>query len=102
MTKLIFPSDGISKYFQGDIDECSANLLKAVNEISFDIPDGFTYKSYLNGLENMINDYRKEVNSISYKLQTVNNNFNILADDLETKAKRMEALKIIERDRMII
>lgn len=102
MTKLYFPSGGIYRSSKSDIDNCLNDLSRAISNATFDIPAGFSYSGDLRSLSSTLNNYYQELKSIDYRLQNTNNNFNILEDDLEMSAKKMEAVKIKERDRMII
>ncbi len=102
MSKLVYPDDGIYKYCKNDIDVITASLSKVISNCNFDIPSNFTYKSYLNNLANIIGDYYDEIRSINYRLQRLNNNYEILETDLVNSTKKMGTIKIDERERMII
>lgn len=102
MSKLHYPNNGIYKYCSDNLETCSKNLSTAASNCTFDIPSGFGYTSYLNGLYSDINKYIKEINSINSKLQKTNNNFETLETDLTNDLKKLTGIKIKERDRMIV
>lgn len=101
MTKLSYPKDGIYKYCKHYTNSCANNLSNAMNNCHFDIPNGFAYKGYLNGLGGKIRELYNRTNNLDSKLQSSNNNIDALSSDLLSSANKMTNIKIIERDRMI-
>lgn len=102
MTKLTYPNDGIYKYCKDNIECCRNSLYKSISGISLDIPSSFAYKSYLRNLPNVLTNYYKEINNINSKLQSSNNNYEVLSSELSSAINKMILIKVKRRDRMII
>lgn len=102
MSKLFYPNDGIYKYCRNDIESCSNNLNDAYGNCNLDVPSNFCYKSYLNSLDSVIRNYCNEINNINSKLERTNNNYENLESDLCINTKKIETVKIKDRERMII
>ncbi len=102
MSKLEYPSEGIYGYCKDHLDSCTSDLSRAISSCNFDVPSGFQYYNYLNGLDNVIGDYYKEINSISSKMLKTHNNYEMLASDLEASIKKKNISKIKDRDRVIL
>ena len=101
MSKLLYPSDGIYKYCKDYAESCASNLSKAIADCNLDVPSKFTFKSYLDGLDNTLETYYTEINSINSKLEMINSNYQTLSSDLKEGTQRMVTGKIKERERMI-
>lgn len=102
MSKLVYPNNGIYNYCENDIYKITSNLTSAMQNSVFDIPSDFTYVSYLRSLDNELNNYIKEINSIDSKLKQTNDNYELLEETLEDSTKKLVSMKINERDRMIV
>lgn len=102
MSRLIYPSGGIYNHCSSNISGCSNHLSHAVSNSSLDIPEDFTYRSYLYSLGNTLNSYLQEINSINIKLKRTNDNFETLSNDLEDQAHKLITTSIKERNRMIV
>ncbi len=102
MSRLIYPSSGMSEYCKSYTKSCYDSLSQAISKCNFDIPSGFSYRNYLMGLDDNIRNYRNEIENIDFKISKVDGNFNTLSSDLESNAKAMEFTKIKDRDRMIV
>ena len=102
MSKLSYPENGIYRYCQENLESCINNLSKAVSECSFNIPADFTYRNQLLSLRSDLGNLLKEAKSINYCLQKIDNNYERLSQELASGTKKMVAIKIKERERMIL
>ena len=101
MSRIDYPEDGIYNMCSGSINACRGDISASISESYFDIPEDFSYRSYLAGLNGTLNSFQSELNSIDSCLQHTNNSYRSLSSNLEEGARRIEVNKIPERDRLI-
>ena len=101
MTKLVYPKNGIFNECKDDINSVITNLSNAISNCSFDIPYDFSYRSYLNNLNDKLNIYYDDIKNIKDILKSSNDRFENLEVTLLNDIKKLDDIKIKERDRMI-
>lgn len=99
ITKLSYPDNGLKNLIYNNLDNAEAKLANAGNHY-LSIPS-FKYSSYLGSLNREIYDYRKRISAIKSSVVYVNNLYNELADDLETRYKNLPFSTLKERERTI-
>ena len=101
MSKLVYPKEGVLPRCRGYIDSCVESISNARGNCSFDIPDGFPYRGYLESLGDRLDGYLNEANSIKGKIKATDQSFNNLSDHLVAAASKISPVKITKRERMI-
>ena len=102
MMKLVYPEEGIYTYCKADSNTSYNSLKNAVSYTNnFEIPSDFTYNSYLYNLGSTLYKYQNEISSLDAVLNTIDSDYESLAERLSTEANKLSVTKIKTRDRMI-
>lgn len=102
MSKINFPQEGIYGYCRDNLDEAISNIYSALSNSTFDIPSNFNNAGYMRELNSLLNKCYSEISSINLIIQTIDQKFTEMSDILEQDAKKMESIKIQERERLIL
>lgn len=101
MTKLTYPEDGIYKLTNSKIVDAKEHLSSAKKCCNFSVPSSFAYRTYLQNLDELLDDYEKQMNLVLEKVKKVSENYELLETDLENDAKTIERTKLKQRERLI-
>ena len=101
MSKLVYPETGLMTICRGNINRCAEYLSSAIAGCSFDVPAGFGYRGYLNGLGGKLSGYRSECQNIGAKVKNTDRNFAGMSDNFETSVSRINISRITKRERLI-
>ena len=101
MTKLIYPSNNVYGYVSGDISYCKTNMLNALNNCSFQIPNGFAYTNFVNSLYSTVDSYRKEIDDIQEKIKHTDIKLENFSDNLSRKINSTPTSIIEEKSGLI-
>ena len=102
MSKLIYFNDGIYGYCKDYLINCENKLQNAISKSSFDVPNDFCYKSYINELDSLLISYREKIKYLNKKIFDIDENYNALSLSLVSNVNKMTISKIKDRDRMIV
>ena len=94
--KLYYPENGLKFCTSNNVTDLKTGLYQAKSSCDFDIPGDFRYVGYLRGLPNVINNFVREAERIESNIQSVNNNYEKVSDNLLMKDSRIEISKIVE------
>ena len=100
--KFNYPSEGIYYNCKNYTAACSKYLSGAINNCYLDIPEDFKYYSYLAGLKDTLNNYKREIDDIDLKILSSDKKYSTLTQDLVEDIKKKDFKDIKSRDRMII
>jgi hypothetical protein len=101
MTKVSYPFAGLLSSTTPYFTKTNQHLTNAINNCSFDVPSGFSYAGFVNGLSGEISDFAKEIKDIKAKTKVTD----VMYDNLENKL--VESTKVLPsnilepRDRLI-
>lgn len=101
MAKLIYPSGNVYNYVNGNIVSCHSDLINALNNCSFQIPSGFIYTDFVNGLYSTIDSYVKEINDIKGKIKDTDTRLDNLSESLSRDINSVPGSIIEEKSRII-
>lgn len=105
MTKLVYPEEGIYSIVLGHHRNAVDYLNYAYNQSSFDLPTslGYSYRSYLYGIDDKIKYYRNTMEAIINDINKVNTKMeNIVVDLTREVAQKLPDEKVKERERLIL
>lgn len=101
MNKVIYPREGLYIYCQADSKNIKSDIDKSKQKCNFTIPEGFSDKAYLMKLEETLGNFKTEITEIDDVLQAIDKRYETLSDNMESRVKQLEDIKIEYRDRMI-
>ena len=101
MNKVIYPREGLYIYCQADSKNVISDLEKSKQKCNFTIPEGYDEKAYLMKLEETLGNFKTEMTEIDDVLQAIDKRYEVLSENMESRVKLLEDIKIEYRDRMI-
>lgn len=101
MPKIDFPEGGLNQFVATPIANSLDSLSRAKNNCYFNIPSGFAYTSFLNGLSDTINSYYARTKAIDSITKAIDKLFTNLQSNLETTSSNLPENIIDKRDRLV-
>lgn len=101
MSRLEYPSEGLYPTTKNSLSIAKTQLNAALGGTVFNIPPGFSGAGYLNGLRSKITEFSDRANAIDERVQEIDRNFQVLTDELRTRAHQFEPPILEERVRLI-
>lgn len=101
MTRFKYPLDGLYSptrlYFEGGKNKISI----AINNCSYNVPIGFTHRSYLSNLKSVLTNMKREIDVIERLLKKNDLTYKNMSADILSDTSKMIVNNIQERERMI-
>ena len=100
MTKLIYPEEGLAASQLKNMEIIKSNLDK-ISEINFDIPNSYEIGAPLKQVLSDINYVISKHNELHELLETTDNNYNNVSDEIANNFKVTYENKITKREKII-
>lgn len=100
MSKLNYPAEGINS-FSADLVDKSKAYLRANLNVSFNVPSGFEYRSYILKLNTKSLNFYKEITSIGNAISDTNVRFSNMSQEISDSVSKLVSSNINARGRMI-